>query len=130
MGFAARRQASVEGDQGLVPTEGCGQRGCVEGTAQASPSAGDVPLAFVLATVIVEWREAGQRSSFFAAHAAELRHANDEGQRGSLADAGDAQHEIEAPGEIVMGAQLPNDAQHLGGAPRLQARDVGHDETP
>src|SRR5580700_602759 len=58
----------------------------------------------MLSAVVVEGREAGQRRGLLATDAAELRHADDEGDCGALADAGNAQHEIEAAGEVVSSA--------------------------
>ena len=102
--------------------------GCYE--TKPSAPAGDVALALVRSTVVVERGKPGERRCFFAADSAKFGHADDERERGALADARNAQDEIEAPGEIVMGAQLPDDAPHLGRASRLQPCDVGHDETP
>ena len=119
MGFAARGEAGVERDQRLVPAEGGWQRGGEQGTAQACASAGDVTLAFVLSAVVVEGCEAGQGGGLLAADAAELGHADDERQRGALADAGNAAHEIEAMPEIVISPQLPRDASEFGRAPCL-----------
>ena len=105
MGFSACGEASVELDQGLVPAEGGRQRCGEEGAAQASPAAGDMPLTFVLSAVVVEGSEPCERCRLLAADAAEFGHADDDGERGALADAGNAEHEIEPAGEIVMGAQ-------------------------
>ena len=77
----------------------------------AAPAAGDVSLALVLSAVVVERRKTGERCGFFAADPAELGHADDEGEGGALAQAGNAQHQIETMGEIVMGAQRCDDAR-------------------
>ncbi len=53
---------------------------------------------------VVVRREASKCGGFLAADAAELRHADDEGYGGALAQAGNAQHQIETTGEIVIGA--------------------------
>ena len=68
-------------------------------------------FAFVLAAVIVERRKTGQRCGMLTADAAEFGHANDECECGALAEAGNAQDEIETAGEVVMGAQRGDDAQ-------------------
>jgi hypothetical protein len=52
--FAARREAGIERDQRLIPTEGGRQRGGEQRAAQAPASSGDVALAFVLPAIIVE----------------------------------------------------------------------------
>jgi hypothetical protein len=83
-----------------------------------------VTLTLVCPTVIVEGRQACQGHSLFAADGAEFGHADDERQRGALADAGDA------PAEIVMIAQLPGDAGEFGGAPCLHAGEVSHHHPP
>jgi hypothetical protein len=128
--FAARHEAGIERDQGLVPAEGGRQRGGEQRAPQAPASAGDVALAFVLSAVIVEWREPGERGGFLAADVAEFRHADDEGEGGALADAGNAQHEIETPGQIVMVAQLLGNAVQLGGTAGFQPDDVGQSDAP
>src|SRR3954451_10144951 len=69
-------------------------------------------------------RQARQRSGFFAADAAELRHSDDELQCGSLAQAGNARDESEPAGEICVTAQRASVPQQLARAPRLQPRDV------
>ena len=52
----------------------------------------------------------------------------DQSDRCALADAGHAEYQIEPAGEIVMVAQRRDDAQRARRPPRLQARDVGHDD--
>src|SRR3954454_10453132 len=74
--------------------------------------------------VRIERRQARQRSGFFAADAAELRHSDDERECGALAQAGNAQDESETAGKIGVTAQRACDAQQLGRAARLQPRDV------
>jgi hypothetical protein len=69
-------------------------------SAAVARAAGDVSLTFMQSAVRIERRQARQRSGFFAADAAELRHSDDERQCGSLAQAGNAQHEREPAGEI------------------------------
>jgi hypothetical protein len=84
----------------------------------------------MFSTVVVKRREASQSYSLLAADAAEFGHADDEGECGALAQAGNAEDEIEAAGEIVMAAQRGDDAQQFARASRLQSRDVGHDHAP
>ena len=83
-----------------------------------------------LSAVVVEGSQTGERCGFLAADAAELRHADDERQRRALADAGNAQHQIEPRGEIVMGAQSLGNVAYLRGPPCLQPRDVADDNAP
>ena len=78
-------------------------------------AAGDVSLPFMLSAVVVVRRQTGERCGFFAADAAKLRHADDEGDGGALAQAGNAQHQIETMGEIVVSAQRCDNAQEFGG---------------
>jgi hypothetical protein len=66
-----------------------------------------VSLPFMLSAVIVVRCETGERCGFFATDAAELRHADDEGDGGALAQTGNAEHEIETAAKILMGAQMP-----------------------
>src|SRR5580700_5284695 len=84
----------------------------------------------MLSAVVIEGRKAGQGRGLLATDAAELRHADDEGDCGTLADAGNAEHEIEAAGEVVMGAQRSDDPFQLDQAPCLQSRDIGDDHAP
>lgn len=120
--FSGAGKAGVKSHQRLVPTKGCWQGGSVEGAAQSRASADDVALPLVLSAVVVERCEAGQRGGLLAADASEFRHADDEGDRGPLADTGDAKDEIEAQSEIIV------DAQPLGDAPLLQTGNVVGDE--
>ena len=91
--------------------EGGGQSCGEQRTTQPSSAAGDVSLPFVLSAVVIVRRETGERCGFLAADAAELRHTDDDGDGGALAEAGNAQHEIETTSEIVMSAQRCDDAQ-------------------
>ena len=56
--------------------------------------AGDVALAFVLATVVIKGSKTGERGSLLAVDAPELRHPNNESERSPLADTGNAEDEI------------------------------------
>jgi len=84
-----------------------------------------VTLALVLAAVVVERGEAGEGGGLLAADAAELGHADEEGEGGALADAGHAEDELAAAGQIGMGRDRRCEAAHLGGAAGLEADDVG-----
>ena len=66
------------------------------------------------AGVVIEGSEASQGGGLLAADPAKLRHANDERQCGAFADAGNAEHQIEAIGEVAMEAQLADDTPHFG----------------
>src|SRR5262245_47034053 len=85
-------------------------------------------FAFVLATVVVEGRKSGEGSDLLAADAAELRHPDDERHGRPLADARNAEDEIEAAGEVIVIAQGLDDAPLLGGAAGLQPGDVANDD--
>ena len=61
-------------------------------------------LAFVLSAVVVEWSQTGEGCGLLAADMSEFGHADDERKRGALADAWNAQHQLEPLGEIVVGA--------------------------
>jgi hypothetical protein len=89
-----------------------------------------VPLSLVFSAVVVEGRKSGECRCLFAADPSEFRHANDECQRSALADAGNAEDEVEALGEIVMIAQGLGDTRQLGDAARLQPLDVGQHNPP
>ena len=115
MSFSARGQARVEIDQGFIPAEG-GRQGCGEQrAAQTSAAAGDMSLSLMLSAIVVVGCEPGQRCGFLAVDAAEFRHADDECDCGALAEAGNAQHQIETMGEIVVSAQRCDNAQEFGG---------------
>jgi hypothetical protein len=65
----------------------------------------------MLSAVVIVRCEASQRCGLLAADAAELRHADDKGYGGALAQAGNAEHEIETASEIVMSAQRCDNAR-------------------
>ena len=94
MGFPSCDQADHRGDQGLVPTEGGGERGGEQGASQAAATAGDVTLTFALSTVVVERSKPSQGCSFFTTDLSEFGHADDQRQRGALTNAGNAQHQV------------------------------------
>ena len=106
MGLSGGRDACVERDQRLVPSEGGRQRRRIQGATQASATSGDVALTSALSAVVVEGRQSGKGCRFLAADATELGHSDDKCQRGALADTRNAQHEVKAAGEIVVSAQL------------------------
>jgi hypothetical protein len=85
-------------------------------------SAGDAALALALSAVVVEGSKAGQRGGLLAADVPGFRHADDEGNGGARADAGDAEDKIEAHREIVVGAQPPGDAPQLAALSGGQCR--------
>src|SRR5205823_12276644 len=94
VGFSTLREASVKGDKCLVPSEGSRERCGVERAPQALPASCNVPLALVIAAVIVEGRKAGEGCGLLPTEAPELGHADDERQCGTLTDAGHAEHQI------------------------------------
>src|SRR5579885_3270678 len=124
VGFAAGGEAAVEGDKGGVPAEGGGQGGGIEGAAQALAAAGDVAFAAMFAAVVIEGGQTGQGGGLFAADGADLGHANEDGQCGALADAGDAGDQVETPREVGVSAQGLRDALQLGGFAAGQPLDV------
>jgi hypothetical protein len=128
--FAGGDQSAVEDAEGVVPSEGGGEGGGEERAAQSAAAAGDVALTLVLAAVVVEGRQSGERGGLLAADLAEFGHADDEGEGSPFADAGNAEDEVEAAGKVAVLAQGPDDAELLGGAPRLQPGDVGDDHAP
>ena len=84
----------------------------------------------LLSAVVVERGQAGKHRRLLTADATELGHSNDKRERGALADAGNAQHQIEPPRKVGVKAQFLDDPKHLGCPAYFQAGDVGHDETP
>src|ERR1700689_4486284 len=84
----------------------------------------------MLATGVIEGRKAGQGCGLLATDTAEFGHADDEGDCGTLAQAGNAEHEIEAAGEVIVSAQRSANAFELDEAPGLQSRDIGDDHAP
>jgi len=104
MGFAASDQARVERDKCGVPAEGSWKRGRKQGAPQAVPAAGDAALAPLLTTVVVERGKASEGCSLLAADLAEFGHADQQRQRGALADPGNAEHQIKADSEIAVSA--------------------------
>src|SRR3954449_7033013 len=57
----------------------------------------------LLSAVGIEGSQPGQGCGLLPADATELGHADDDRQRRSLADAGNAQHQLEPLGQIVVG---------------------------
>ncbi len=130
MSLAVGDKARIEGDQGVVPSEGRRERCGEQRPAQAVAAAGDVALPSVLSAVIVEGRKTGQRGGLLAADAAEFGHADDERQRGAFADAGNAQHQIKPLSQIAVGTQTLGNVTYLRGAPCLQPGNVAVNEAP
>ena len=130
MSLSARGQPAVEGDESLVPAEGRRQGGGKERAAQPAAAAGDVALAFMGSAVVVEGGKAGESGGLLAGDAAEFGHADDDRQRGALADAGNAADEIEAARQIVMGAQRRDDARQLVRAASSAASMSASDDAP
>ena len=130
MGFAFCGEAAIKVDQSLVPAEGGRERCGDQGPAQATATAGDVTLAPVFAAVVIEWSKPREGSGFFAADLTEFGHADDERQRRALADAGNAQHQIEASCQIVMGPKMLGNEACMSRLACLQPFDVAGDDTP
>src|SRR3954463_11391926 len=72
--------------------------------------------------------QSGESCNLFAADLSEFGHPDDDGKHGSHGEAGNAEHEIEAPGEIVVSAKLSFDEKHLGSPPCLEPHNVIGDE--
>src|SRR5438093_11579819 len=89
VGLSLGNKSLVEGDECGVPAERGGESGGVERASRPTAAAGDVALALMLSTVVVEGRQPGQCGGFFSADVTEFGHAQDERQCGTLADAGD-----------------------------------------
>src|SRR5205814_5699941 len=106
------------------------QRRGIQGATQAATTARDVALTSMLSAVVVEGRQSGQRCRFLATDVAELGHADDERQRGALADTGNAQHEVETDSEIVVGAQPLGNVKDLRRTSQLQSCNVAVDDAP
>src|SRR4051812_2907205 len=114
MGFSCSRQALIERDERLVPAEGGREGSGEQGVPQASPAACNVALSLMLSAIIVEGSQTGQRCGFLATDTAEFGHADQDRQGGTLADPGDAEHEIQSGSQIVVSAQLSGDEADLG----------------
>ena len=130
MGFSTGLEASVERYQCLVPTVGGREGGGKQGTAQAASTAGDVSLPSVLSAVVVERSQAGKCCGFLAADLPKFGHADQKRQRGTLADARNAQDQIEPLGEIVVGTKMLGNVSYLRGLACLQPCDVAVNNTP
>ena len=115
--------------QHRVPMLCCGEGGEEDGAAEAASAAGDVPLSGLLATIGIEGCDADQGSGLSAGEPAELRHADDEGGGGDVADARDAEEDVKAAGEVGGGTQAADEAGELSGAAPGQALDLGLEET-
>src|ERR1700741_685547 len=130
MGFSFCGQASIQADQCLVPAEGGRQRRREQGAAQAAAATGYVAISLVLAAVVVEWSKTGQGCGFLPGDATELGHADQERQRGALADTGNAEHQFKTPGEIAMGTKTPGKVAYLRDPAFLQPPDVAVNNAP
>jgi hypothetical protein len=126
--LAALLEAAVEGDEGGVSAEGGGQGSGVERAPQAGPATGDMTLPAMGAAVVVKGGQAGQRGGLFAAERAQFGQADQNGQRGALADAGDTEHEIAAGLEVVVALDGELEAAQLALATALQPGDLAGGE--
>ncbi|MFO1171159.1 MAG: hypothetical protein U1E49_09335 [Hyphomicrobiaceae bacterium] len=81
-------------------------------------------MAVVLATVVVEGGEASQRCRLLARDLAELGHADDEGDGGPLADAGDRADEVEAARQVGARFELGGKLLLLGFEEIAEGNDV------
>ena len=102
-----------------------GESGEEDGAAKPAPAAGDVPLSGLLATVGIKGCNANQGGSLSAGKPAELRHADNKCSGGDVADAGDAEEDVEAAGEVRRGTQTADEAGEVPGAAPGQALDLG-----
>ena len=130
MDFSASPEASIEGDERAVPAEGRRQGRREQRVAQAASTAGDVSLPSVLSAVVVERSQAGKCCGFLAADLPKFGHADQKRQRGTLADARNAQDQIEPLGEIVVGTKMLGNVSYLRGLACLQPCDVAVNNTP
>src|SRR5215475_4172589 len=106
VGFACGREAAIEADQGLVPTEGGRECGGIKGTPKASSAAGNMALASVFSAVVIERGKPCQRGGLLSADAAELGHPDDQGQRGAFTNARNTHDEIKSNSQVGVSAQL------------------------
>jgi hypothetical protein len=87
-------------------------------------------LASVFTAVIVKGSQTCESSGLLATDPAELRHADDKRERGAFANAGNAEHEIKASGEIVVSAYLLGNVAELGAPSCLQSCNVTKNYAP
>ena len=104
-----------------VPLLCRGKGGQEDGAAETASTAGDVTLSCLLATISVEGCDADQGGGLGAGEAAEFGHADDEGRGGDLADAWNAEQDVETAGEVGCGAEETDEASKLPGAAFGQA---------
>ena len=128
MRFAVCDQASIESNQGLIPTEGGWQRGGEQGLSQAASTAGDVTLTLAQSTVVVERSKPSQGRSFLTTDLSQFGHADDECQRGALTNARDAQHQVKPAGKIVVATKKLGNGTYLSLPSCLQPSDVAADK--
>ncbi len=81
-------------------------------------------LALVRSTLMDEGGEARERGRLHAADLAEFGHAQHQGTRGALGDAGNAEHQIEALREIGVRAQFGREALEFRRPALLKTLDV------
>ena len=124
-GFA---EASVGCFQQRVPMLSCGKGSEEDRAAEAAPTTGDVSASFVLAAIGIEGGNTDQRSSFGAAEAAEFGHADHQSHGGDVADAWDAEQDIEAAGKVGLGPKPAQQAYELLGAALGKALDLSLEE--
>ena len=121
-------QALVHGNELRVPAEGGRQGGGIEAGAQPLAAAVNVALAVVRAAVIVIGRKARESGGLLAAQAADLGHADHNGDGSPLANAIDAGDQIESRGEVAVLADGGGEGLEFGVEHRLQAGDLGAPE--
>ena len=80
------------------------------------------------AAVVIKRRQAGQRGGLFAVEAGELGQADQQGQGSALADAGNAEDEVEAGFEVVVAFEGELQAAQFSLAAALQTRDLAGGE--
>src|SRR5262249_46159227 len=99
-----RSQAAVKCDELGVPSERSGQCCGVQAMAQSFTASCDMACANALAAVVIVRGKPGQCGHLFAAEAAGLGQADQEGGCGAQSDAVDAGDQIEPIAQVTMSA--------------------------
>src|SRR5262249_6648970 len=122
------RKALVERNQRLIPSEGSREGRGEQRAPQAAAASGDLALSFMLSAIGIEGSQPGESCGFLTADATELGHADDDRQRSALADAGDAEHQLEPLGQVVVGTKALGEVTHLRSLAYLQPVEVAVDD--
>ena len=78
----------------------------------------------------IEWSEPSEAGDLFARESPDLRHTDEDSQRGALSDALDTLDQRQATGEVFVGPHGLYECPYLDASKLLESGDLGGDEFP